>query len=56
MDSSTDSDTYLEDEENLLSAPVMPLLAVASVAEMQPEADMGAVAVAAAVACDFMER
>ncbi|KAK8384173.1 hypothetical protein O3P69_009125 [Scylla paramamosain] len=31
------------------------LLAVASVAEMQPEADMGAVAVAAAVACDFME-
>ncbi|KAK8405685.1 hypothetical protein O3P69_001884 [Scylla paramamosain] len=35
---------------------MMPLLAVASVAEMQPEADMGAVAVAAAVACDFMER
>ncbi|KAK8385666.1 hypothetical protein O3P69_016444 [Scylla paramamosain] len=29
---------------------------LASVAEMQPEADMGAVAVAAAVACDFMER
>ncbi len=58
MDSSTDSDTYLEDEENqsLLSGPMMPLLAVASVAEMQPEADMGAVAVAAAVACDFMER
>ncbi len=58
MDSSTDSDTYLEDEENqsLLSGPMMPLLAVASVAEMQPEADMGAVAVAAAVACDFMVR
>ncbi|KAK8392851.1 hypothetical protein O3P69_013107 [Scylla paramamosain] len=58
MDSSTDSDTYLEDEENqfLLSGPMMPLLAVASVAGMQPEADMGAVAVAAAVACDFMER
>ncbi|KAK8388517.1 hypothetical protein O3P69_020478 [Scylla paramamosain] len=58
MDSSTDSDTYLEDEENqsLLSGPMMPLLAVGSVAEMQPEADMGAVAVAAAVACDFMER
>ncbi len=58
MDSSTDSDTYLEDEENqsLLSGPMMPLLAVASVAEMQPEADMGAVAVATAVACDFMVR
>lgn len=34
---------------------MMPLLAVASVVEMQPEADMGAVAVAA-VACNFMER
>ncbi|XP_076049758.1 uncharacterized protein LOC143030494 [Oratosquilla oratoria] len=59
MDSSTDSDTYMEDDENLslLSGLMMPLLAVASVAEMQPEADMGAVAVAAAaVACDFMER
>ncbi|XP_076049756.1 uncharacterized protein LOC143030491 [Oratosquilla oratoria] len=59
MDSSTDFDTYMEDDENLslLSGPMMPLLAVASVAEMQPEADMGAVAVAAAaVACDFMER
>ena len=59
MDSSTDSDTYMEDDENqsLLSGPMMPLLAVASVAEMQPQADMGAVAVAAAaVACDFMER
>ncbi|XP_076067835.1 uncharacterized protein LOC143040600 isoform X4 [Oratosquilla oratoria] len=57
MDSSTDSDTYMEDDENqsLLSGPIMPLLAVASVAGMQPEADMVAVA-AAAVACDFMER
>ena len=59
MDSSTDSDTYMEDDENqsLLSGPMMPLLTVASVAEMKPKADMGAVAVAAAaVACDFMER
>lgn len=57
MDSSTDSDTYMEDDENqsLLSGPMMPLLAVASLAEVQPQADMGAVA-AAAAACDFMER
>ena len=48
MDSSTDSDIYIEDDENqsLLSGPMMPLLAVASVAEMQAEADMDAIAVA----------
>ena len=49
MDSSTDSDTYMEDDENqsFLSGPMIPLLAVASAAGMQPEVDMGAVAVAA---------
>ena len=60
MDSSTDSDTYMEDDENqsLLSTPMMPILAVASVAEMQLEANRGVVAAvgAAAGACNFMER
>lgn len=60
MDSSTDSDTYMEDDENqfLLSGPMIPLLAVASVAEMQLEANRGVVAAvgAAAGACNFMER
>ncbi len=59
-DSSTDSDTYMEDDDYqpFMSSPCLkPLLTIASIAEIQPEADMGVVMGAVAVATSFfMER
>ncbi|XP_063883750.1 uncharacterized protein LOC135112826 isoform X1 [Scylla paramamosain] len=58
--SSTDSDTYMEDDDyqSFMSSPCLkPLLTIASIAEIQPEADMCVVMGAAAVATVyFMER
>lgn len=59
-DSSTDSDTYMEDDDYQPFTPspsLKSLLTIASIAEIHPEGDAGVVmGAAAAVTSYFMER